>query len=77
MNHWFIIAPPISNVEGLYGCYMIIKDEIYTRELLDLKRLETQKYPSTLCSDIYRSYPFHLTIKENIVSTENNDSGSI
>jgi hypothetical protein len=31
-----------------------------TREFLDSTRLKTQKYPSTVCSDICPPYPFYL-----------------
>jgi hypothetical protein len=64
-----------ANMRQLYGCYMIIKDEYELEDFLDFTRLETQKYPSTVCSDI-PVYPSYLTIRENILTLKNNDSGS-
>ena len=40
------------NMRRLCGCSVIFKDEKYIREFLDFTRLKTQKYLSTVCSDI-------------------------
>ena len=40
------------NMRILCGCSVIFKDDKYAREILDFTRLKTQKYLSTVCSDI-------------------------